>query len=56
MKVGDNTPVACSLTTAELRDREATLVAQFKPVVIEIDELQEGYDFQHPGGASGFCS
>jgi len=56
MKVGDNTPVACSLTTAEWCDREATLVAQFKPVVIEIDELQEGYAFQHPGGASGFCS
>ena len=56
MKVGDNTPVACSLTTAELRDREATLVAQFKPAVIEIDELKEGYAFQHPGGASGFCS
>jgi hypothetical protein len=53
MKSPDNTPIACSLTTAELRDREAKLVAQFRSAVIEIEDLQEGYAFQFPGdGAS----
>ena len=51
MKARDNTPVTCSLTTAELRDREATLLAQFKSAVIETEELQEGYAFRLPGDA-----
>jgi hypothetical protein len=45
----DNTSIACSLTTVELRDREATLLAQFKSAVIETEELQEGYAFRLPG-------
>lgn len=45
----DNRPIACSLTTVELRDREATLLAQFKSGVIETEELQEGYAFRLPG-------
>ncbi len=45
----DNTPIACSLTTVELRDREATLLAQFRSAVIETEELQEGYVFRLPG-------
>lgn len=45
----DNTPIACSLTTAEWRDREATLLAQFRSAVIETEELQEGYAFRLPG-------
>jgi hypothetical protein len=45
----DNGPIACSLTTAELRDREATLLAQFRSAVIETEELQEGYAFRLPG-------
>ena len=45
----DNTPIACSLTTVELRDREATLFAQFRSAVIETEELQEGYAFRLPG-------
>jgi hypothetical protein len=45
----DNPPTACSLTTAEFRDREATLLAQFRSVVIETEELQEGYAFRLPG-------
>ena len=45
----DNTPVACSLTTVELRDHEATLLAQFRSAVIETEELQEGYAFRLPG-------
>ena len=35
MKHGsDEMPVACCLTTAELREREATLLAQFRSAVI----------------------
>ena len=45
----DNQPIACSLTTVELRDREATLLAQFRSAVIETEELQEGYAFRLPG-------
>jgi hypothetical protein len=45
----DNTPIACSLTTVELRDREARLLAQFRSAVIETEELQEGYAFRLPG-------
>ena len=45
----DNTPIACSLTTVELRDREATLVAQFRSAVVETEELQDGYAFRLNG-------
>jgi hypothetical protein len=45
----DNTPIACTLTTVELRDREANLLAQFRSAVIETEELQEGYAFSLPG-------
>jgi hypothetical protein len=38
-----------SLTTVEWRDREATLLAQFTPAVIETEELQEGYAIRLPG-------
>lgn len=46
----DEGPIACSLTTAEFRDRQAKLLAQFKSAVIETEELQEGYAFHLPGG------
>jgi len=49
MKSLDNTPIACSLTTAELRDREARVLAQFRSAVIETEELQEGYAFRLSG-------
>jgi hypothetical protein len=44
----NNTPIACSLTTAELHDRERTLLAQFRSAVIETEELEEGYAFRLP--------
>lgn len=47
----DNTPIACSLTTVELRHREARLLVQFRSGVIETEELQEGYAFRLPGDA-----
>jgi len=45
----DDPPTVCSLTTAEFRDHEATLLAQFRSAVIETEELQQGYAFRLPG-------
>jgi hypothetical protein len=42
-------PVACSLSSAELRKREVTLLAQFRSTVTAIDELPDGYAFRLPG-------
>jgi len=42
-------PIACSLTTAELRNREATLLAEFKSAVTKTEELPQGYAFHLPG-------
>jgi hypothetical protein len=42
-------PVACSLSSAELRQREVTLLAQFRSAVTAIDELPDGYAFRLPG-------
>jgi hypothetical protein len=50
MKHGsDDMPIACCLTSAELREREATLLAQFKSAVIGTEELRDGYAFRVPG-------
>ena len=50
MKHGsDDIPIACCLTTAELREREATLLAQFRSAVIGTEELRDGYAFRVPG-------
>src|SRR5690348_6758550 len=35
----DDMPIACYLTSAELREREATLLAQFRSAVIGTEEL-----------------
>jgi hypothetical protein len=45
----DDIPVACCLTSVELREREATLIAQFSSAVIETEELRDGYAFRVPG-------
>jgi hypothetical protein len=42
-------PVACALPSAELREREATLLAQFRSAVTAIEELVDGYAFRLPG-------
>jgi hypothetical protein len=50
MKHGSNDmPIACCLTSAELREREATLLAQFRSAVIGTEELRDGYVFRVPG-------
>ena len=43
MKGFDSTPIVCFLTTAELREREATLLARFRSAVVEAEELQDGF-------------
>jgi hypothetical protein len=45
----DKLPIACSLTSAELREREATLLAQFRAAIVKTEELQDGYAFHIPG-------
>jgi hypothetical protein len=42
-------PVACSLPSAGLREREATLLARFRSSVTAVEELSDGYDFCLPG-------
>ena len=50
MKHGsDDMPIACCLTSAELRERETTLLAKFRSAVIETEELPNGYAFRVPG-------
>ena len=50
MKLGsDDIAVACCLSTAEFREREATLLAHFRSAVIGTDELADGYAFRLPG-------
>ena len=52
MKSLDHLPVACSLDTAQLREREATLLAQFRSAVVETEELEDGYAFRLSGDAN----
>ena len=50
MKYGsDDIPIACYLTSVELRERAATLLAQFRSAVIGTEELRDGYAFHLPG-------
>ncbi|HKV82653.1 MAG TPA: hypothetical protein VJP02_31175 [Candidatus Sulfotelmatobacter sp.] len=45
----DGIPVACSLSSPELRERETTLLAQFRSAVTGSEELPDGYAFRLPG-------
>jgi hypothetical protein len=49
MKSIDETPIVCSMTTTELRDRKATLLRQFRSAVIETEDLHEGYALRLSG-------
>lgn len=42
-------PIACSLSNAELRQREQQLLAQFRAAATAIEELPDGYAFSLPG-------
>ena len=45
----DRIPIACNLTSEELRTRETNLLAEFKSAVAAIEELPDGYAFRVPG-------
>lgn len=49
--MADDNPVVCMLSDAEFREREATLLAQFKMARTGTQELPDGYAFQVPGEA-----
>lgn len=48
-------PIACTLSSVELRERETTLLAQFKSVVIAMEEIDEGYWFRLPGDSKSLA-
>ena len=50
----DKLPMACSLTSAELREREATLLAQFRAAIVKTEEIRDGYAFRIPGDGDSF--
>ncbi len=47
--MADEIPVACCLSDEELRNREATLLAEFKSALVTTEELPDGYLFRIPG-------
>jgi|SRR5579864_90405 len=47
--MSDEIPVACCLSDEELRNREATLLTQFKAALIESEEVDDGYVFRVRG-------
>ena len=53
--MADEIPIVCSLTNEELRDREATLLAQFKTAVTATEELADGFCFHLPGDKKWFA-
>jgi len=51
MKQGsDDMPVSCCLSAKEVREREATLLAQFGSAVTAKEELPDGVCFPTPCG------
>jgi hypothetical protein len=46
--MADEIPLACCLSDEELRNREATLIAEFKSAVVTTEELADGYLFHIP--------
>src|SRR5262245_802169 len=54
-KITESIPVACSLSDAELRNREATVLAQFKSAVTASKESGDGYVFHLPGDSKSLA-
>lgn len=42
-------PVTCKLTTSELQKRKATVIADLKALVLEKNELEDGYSYKFEG-------
>jgi hypothetical protein len=53
-ELAGNAPVMCTLSGAELREREASLLARFKSGIIAVEELGDGYAFRVPGDKEWF--
>jgi hypothetical protein len=51
LKTSPDIPIACRLSNLELRNRQATLLTQFKSAVMATEELHDGYAFSVPGDA-----
>ncbi|HET7107458.1 MAG TPA: hypothetical protein VFI38_11660 [Candidatus Acidoferrum sp.] len=47
--MSDEISIACTLTDAEFREREALLLARFKAAVGEATEVPDGFTFSAPG-------
>ena len=47
--MSEEIPIACCLTDAEFREREAVLLARFKSAITETRELPDGFAFIAPG-------
>ena len=54
--MSEELPVACCLSSEELRQREATLVAQFKSISRQVEELHNGYAFRMPGDSKSLAT
>jgi hypothetical protein len=52
----DDAPITCSLSNAELRERLATLLAQFKSRVLATEKLPDGYAFRIRGDRSSIAA
>ena len=50
--MSEEIPIACCLTDAEFREREAVLLARFKAATSTIGELPDGFAFTAPGEKS----
>lgn len=53
--MSEEIPIACCLSSEELRHREATLVAEFKSIRGEVEELDDGYAFRMPGDSKSLA-
>jgi hypothetical protein len=49
-------PITCRLSDAEFRQREATLLAQFKALVVKEEELVDGYAFTVSRNSDSFAT
>ncbi len=50
----DEIPVACCLSDEEMRNREATLLAQFKSALVTTGEVSDGSCSESPVTRDGF--
>lgn len=46
--MADEIPVVCCLSDEEMRNREATLLAQFRSALVTTEEVSDGYLFRIP--------